>query len=102
MGDRKCFHVESKSFNLIKEACNNGLCVIERGKNYMSTIILGREGTVWFESLMAEAANTSPDKHLLKTFHEANKVFVLQKQHNEIHLTKGVWDFGKQRFCRHT
>jgi hypothetical protein len=102
MGDRKCLHVESKSFDLIREACNNGLCVIERGKNYMSTIILGREGTVWFESLMAEAANTSPDKHLLKTFHEAYKVFVLQKQHNEIHLTKGVWDFGKQRFCRHT
>ena len=37
MGDKKCLHVESKSFDLIREACNNGLCVIERGKNYMST-----------------------------------------------------------------
>ena len=83
MANWKYFHIESKSFDLITEAGNIGLCIIERGKNYLSNITMGREGADWFKSLMAEAANTSPDKHLLKTFREANKVFVIQKQHNE-------------------
>jgi hypothetical protein len=83
MGDRKYFHVESKSFDLIKEAGTNGICIIECGKNYMSSIALGKEGATWVQSLMVEAANTSSDKQLLKTFREANKVFVCQKQWNE-------------------
>ena len=36
--------MESKSFDLIKEAGTNGLCVIEHGKNYMRNILLGSEG----------------------------------------------------------
>jgi hypothetical protein len=91
MGDRKYFHVESKSFDFIKEAGTNGICIIERGKNYMSSITLGKEGATWVQSLMVEATNTSSNKQLLKTFREANKVFVCQKQRNEwfIYLRDG-------------
>lgn len=44
MGDKKYFHVESKSFDLIREAGINGLCIIERGKKFMSSIVLDKEG----------------------------------------------------------
>jgi hypothetical protein len=82
MGDRKYFHVESKSFDLIKEADTNGICIIERGKIFLSSITLGKEGAIWFQSLMVKAATSSPDKQILKTFREANKVFVCHRQSN--------------------
>ena len=76
MGDRKYFHVESKSFDLIKEADTNGICIIEHGKNFLSSITLDKEGAAWFQRLMVDAATSSPYKQFLKTFREANKVFV--------------------------
>ncbi len=48
MGETWYFYVESKSFELVKDAGTNGLCIIERGKKHMSNVILGREVAIWF------------------------------------------------------
>jgi hypothetical protein len=97
MGDRKYFHVESKLFDLIKEADTNGICIIERGKIFLSSITLGKEGVIWFQSLMVEAGTSSPDKQILKNFREANKVFVCQKQSNARDHFVSLKEYGASR-----
>ena len=67
MGDSQYFHIESKSFELIKDACTNGLYIIKYGKNHMSNAILGREGVIWLRFVMAQAATSPPDQNILKT-----------------------------------
>ena len=97
MEDKKYFHVESKSFDLIREAGINGLCIIERGKKFMSSIVLDKEGAMWFMYLMAKATNTSLEEQLLKTCREANKVFVCKKQQNERGRFVSLKEFGVSR-----
>lgn len=48
MGETWYFYVESKSFELVKDAGTNGLCIIEHGKKHMSNVILEREVAIWF------------------------------------------------------
>ena len=89
--------MESKSFDLIKEADTNGICIIERGKIFLSSITLGKEGAIWFQSLMVKVATSSPDKQILKTFKEANKVFVCHKQSNVRGHFVSLKEYGASR-----
>lgn len=52
------FFVESKSFEFVLEQGGNSfkLCIVERGKGYLQSIFLGRDGALWLLSTIDSVA----------------------------------------------
>ena len=81
MGDKRYFHVESKSFELIKNAFE--VCIIERGRQHRSEVSMGFAAALWFWDAILEVAKFSREQNVFRSFREGNKVYVIQKQRND-------------------
>ena len=80
MGENRFFFVESKSFEIAKNAFE--LSLIERSRNHVSIVTMGFVAALWLRDVLLEVAKMSNDQNLFRSFHEGNKIFVLQKQRN--------------------
>ena len=80
MGTKRFFQVESKSFELVKNAIE--VSIIERGRKHTSTVSMGFAAAFWFRDSLLEVAKLSNDQNAFRSFKEGNKVYVLQKQRN--------------------
>jgi hypothetical protein len=81
MGDTRLFHVESKLFELKKNAME--VTIIERGKKHRSIVSMGFAAAFWFRDSLLEVATLSRDQNAFRSFREGNKVYVIQKQRND-------------------
>lgn len=61
MGTCKFFHVDSKSYEITWVGNPNGLNIIERGRNHMSNVFIGREGARWFQTALKDVASLPSD-----------------------------------------
>jgi hypothetical protein len=80
MAEKRLFHVESKLFELVKNAIE--VSVIERGRKHRSTVSMGFAAAFWFRDSLLEIAKLSNTRNVFRSFREGNKVFVVQKQQN--------------------
>jgi hypothetical protein len=80
MGDSRFFHVESKSYEIVRHV--NDLRIIERGQKHLSHVTMGFATARWCHDILLEFANLPPDQNAFRSFREGNKVFVIQKQRN--------------------
>ena len=80
MGENRFFFVESKSFEIAKNASE--LSLIECSRNHVSIVMMGFVAALWLRGVLLEVAKMSNDQNLFRSFHEGNKIFVLQKQRN--------------------
>jgi hypothetical protein len=80
MENRPFFHVDSKSYEIMREGNSKGINIIERGRNHQSNVVLGGEGTRWFQAGLHEVAHLLLDHKFQKTFREGAKVFLFQKK----------------------
>uniref|UniRef100_A0A2N9IKL7 Uncharacterized protein n=1 Tax=Fagus sylvatica TaxID=28930 RepID=A0A2N9IKL7_FAGSY len=80
MGENRFFIVESKSFEIVKNAIE--LSIIERRRNHLSIVTMGFVAALWLCDVLLEVSKLSNDQNLFRSFHEGNKIFVLQKQRN--------------------
>uniref|UniRef100_A0A2N9EVU3 Reverse transcriptase domain-containing protein n=1 Tax=Fagus sylvatica TaxID=28930 RepID=A0A2N9EVU3_FAGSY len=80
MGENRFFYVESKSFEIVKNAIE--LSLIERSRNHFSIVTMGFVAALWLFDVLLEVAKLSNDQNLFRSFREGNKIFVLQKQRN--------------------
>jgi hypothetical protein len=80
MGENRFFYVESKSFEIVKNAIE--LSIIERSRNHFSIVTMGFVAALWLRDVLLEVAKLSNDQNLFRSFREGNKIFVLQKQRN--------------------
>jgi hypothetical protein len=76
-GENRFFHVESKSYEIVRYATE--LCIIERGKNRFSHVTMGLETARWCRDMLLEFAALPVDQNAFRSFRERNKVFVFQK-----------------------
>ena len=81
MGENRFFYVESKSFEIAKNAIE--LSLIERSRNHVSFVTMGFATALWLRDVLLEVAKLSNDQNLFRSFCEGKKVFVLQKQRND-------------------
>jgi hypothetical protein len=81
MGDTRLFHVESKSFELKKNAME--VTIIERGKKHRRIVSMGFAAAFWFRDSLLEVATLSRDQNAFRSFREGKKVYVVQKQRND-------------------
>ncbi len=81
MGDTRLFHVESKSFELVKNALE--VTITERGRKHRSTVSMGFAVAFWFRDSLWEVAKLSREQNVFRSFREGNKVYVIQKQRND-------------------
>jgi hypothetical protein len=54
MEDKRCFNVGSKSFEMIMDDDGKGMRIIERARNNMSSITLGRDEAHWLQLGMVD------------------------------------------------
>ena len=94
MGERRFFHVESKSFELARH--DSGICITERGKNHTSNLMMGVVIEKWCQDALLDLAQ-SIDQNAFRSFHEGNKVFVIQKQMNNKRLFVSLTVLGDSR-----
>ena len=80
MSEKRFFHVESKSFEIVKNAIE--LSIIERGRKHISIVSMGFAAAFGLRDALVEITKLSTDQNLFRSFREGNKVFVLQKQRN--------------------
>ncbi len=80
MENRPFFHVDSKSYEIMREGNSKGINIIERGRNHQSNVVLGEEGARWFQAGLHEVAHLLLDHKFQKTFREGAKVFLFQKK----------------------
>ena len=80
MAEKRLFHVESKLFELVKNAIE--VSIIERGRKHRSTVSMGFAAAFWFRDSLLEIAKLSNTRNVFRSFREGNKVFVVQKQQN--------------------
>ena len=80
MSEKRFFHVESKSFEIVKNAIE--LSIIERGRKHMSIVSMGFAAAFWLRDALVEITKVPTEQNLFRSFREGNKVFVLQKQRN--------------------
>jgi hypothetical protein len=80
MGENRFFFVESKSFEIAKNAFE--LSLIERSRNHVNIVTMGFAAALWLRDVLLEVAKMSNDQNLFRSFREGNKIFVLQKQRN--------------------
>ena len=80
MGIKRFFQVESKAFELVKNAIE--VSIIERGRKHTSTVSMGFAAAFWFRDSLLEVAKLSNEQNVFRSFREGNKVFVVQKQRN--------------------
>jgi hypothetical protein len=59
MGDKRYFQVESKYFELVKNAFEES--IIERGRKHLSSISMGFAVAYWLRDALVEVANLSND-----------------------------------------
>ena len=80
MGENRFFYVESKSFEIKKNAFE--MRIIERGRKHLSNVSMGFAVAQWLRDALLEVAKLSKDQNLFRSFREGNKVYVVQKQKN--------------------
>ncbi len=80
MAEKRLFHVESKLFELVKNAIE--VSIIEHGRKHRSTVSMGFAAAFWLRDSLLEIAKLSNTKNVFRSFKEGNKVFVVQKQQN--------------------
>jgi hypothetical protein len=80
MGIKRFFHVESKAFELVKNAIE--VSIIERGRKHTSTVSMGFAAAFWLRDSLLEVAKLSNEQNVFRSFREGNKVYVVQKQRN--------------------
>jgi hypothetical protein len=80
MGVSRFFHVESKSYELVRHG--NELRIVERGQKHLSHVTMGLVTARWCHDILLEFAMMPPDQNAFRSFREGNKVFVIQKQRN--------------------
>jgi hypothetical protein len=80
MGEKRYFHVESKSFEIVKNAIE--VSIIEHGRKHLSSVLMGFAVALWLRGALLEITKLSIDQNLFRSFREGNKVFVMQKQRN--------------------
>jgi hypothetical protein len=59
MGENRYFHVESKSFEIVKNAIE--LSLIERSRNHVSIVTMGFVVALWLRDVLLEVAKMSTD-----------------------------------------
>lgn len=77
MGENRFFNVESKSFEIKKNAFE--VRIIECGRKHLSDVAMGFAAALWFRDALLEVAKLSNDLNLFRSFREGNKVYVVQK-----------------------
>jgi hypothetical protein len=92
MGGSRWFNIESKSFEFALEG--TGVRIIERGRNSVSNITLGKEGTKWLGIGMAAIVKLSPEQSFVRTHREEGRVFILQKNKNDRGRFVSVTEYG--------
>jgi hypothetical protein len=75
MGDTRFFYVESKSFELVKNALE--VSIIERGRKHRCIVSMGFAAAFWFRDTLLEVAKLSRDQNVFRSFREGNKVYVV-------------------------
>ena len=80
MGIKRFFQVESKAFELVKNAIE--VSIIERGRKHTSTVSMGFAAAFWFRDSLLEVAKLSNEQNVFRSFQEGNKAYVVQKQRN--------------------
>jgi hypothetical protein len=80
MGENRFFYVESKSYEIVKNAIE--LSLIERSRNHFSIVTMGFAAAIWLRDVLLEVAKLSNEQNLFRSFREGKKIFVLQKQRN--------------------
>jgi hypothetical protein len=81
MAEKRFFHVESKFFELVKNAIE--VNIIERGRKHRSIVSMGFAAAAWLRDSLLEVAKLSNNRNVFRSFREGNKVFVVQKQQND-------------------
>ena len=81
MGAPRLFHVESKSFELVKNAME--VIIIECGRKHKCTVSMGFAAAFWLRDSLLEVAKLSKEQNAFRSFREGNKVYVIQKQRND-------------------
>ena len=94
MGDKRCFNVGYKSFEMIMDDDGKGMRIIERARNNMSSITLGRDGAHWLQLGMVDLILRSPDQGFVRTQREQGKVYVPWKNRNNRGRFISVTEFG--------
>jgi hypothetical protein len=81
MGDTRFFYVESKSFEIAKNALE--VSIIERGRKHRCNVSMGFATAFWFRDTLLEVSKLSREQNVFRSFREGNKVYVVQKQRND-------------------
>jgi hypothetical protein len=81
MAEKRIFHVESKLFELVKNAIE--VSITERGRKHRSIVSMGFAAAVWLRDSLLEIAKLSNSRNVFRSFREGNKIFVVQKQQND-------------------
>ena len=63
MGEKRYFHVESKSFEIVKNAIE--VSIIERGRKHLSSVLMGFATALWLRDALLEITKLSNDQNLL-------------------------------------
>jgi hypothetical protein len=81
MGENRFFYVESKFFEITKNAFE--VSIIEHGRKHLSNVSMGFAAALWLRDALLEVAKLFNDQNLFRSFREGNKVYVVQKQKND-------------------
>jgi hypothetical protein len=78
------FCVESKSFEFVFDLGGKSfrLRIIDRGKGYLRSIILGREGALWLLSMMEEVFGLNNNVGFVRKVRDSYSVVLCQKSRN--------------------
>ena len=68
--------------------------IIERGRNSVSNISLGKESAKWLGIGMAAIVKLSPEQSFVRTHREEGRVFILQKNKNDRGRYVSVTEYG--------
>ncbi len=92
MGGRQWFNIESKYFEFTLE--HPGMSIIERGRNNVGNLTLGKEGTQWLRKGMADLSSQPLNQGFVRTCREEGRVFILQKNKNDQGRYVSVTEYG--------
>lgn len=58
------------------------ICIVEKSKNFLKLLFVGREVLLWFVRAMEECSNFRGNRAPYQTKREGNKVFLIQHYQN--------------------
>jgi hypothetical protein len=77
MGENRFFNVESKSFEIAKNAFE--LSIIERSRNHVSIVTMGFVAALWLRDVLLEVAKMSNDQNLISLLSRRQQDFCASK-----------------------